>query len=282
MKNLEKIAFATIIIIASITSSGVFANATSTSDSNSWATKKWIMLQAKDTREELKKAREVRKISRQTLIENNQKLRNEIKQNREEFKVENSELREILKKLDKDIQSQIITLSQEHKKAIDLLQEELNNSGTTESRREEIKAQIKTIREAHFAKVIELAWSTDEIKAYFEKRSELIAENEALRTQAKQARVEFREWQNTIIDQYKTQYFDQLENIIPKVSDSRLDIILTRIDVMITKLDSNTTISEERKTKMLAQLTSLKELIQEEQEKRIISDENLDLESILE
>gem|GEM_PF-2125254 len=51
---------------------------------------------------------------------------------------------------------------------------------------------------------------------------------------------------------------------------------------MITKLDSNTTISEERKTKTLAQLTSLKELIQEEQETRTTNDEELDMTSILE
>lgn len=281
MKHLRKIALAT-IIISTFATSGVFADEANTSTSNSWTTKKWIMLQAKEAKQKIKDAFAQRKEERKTLIENNQKLRDEAKQNREEFKAENNDLKEILKKLDKDIQAQIITLSQEHRKSVDLLQEELTNSGTTESRKVEIKNQIKTLREAHFAKVIELAWSTDEIKAYFEKRSELIAENETLRAHAKQARVDFREWQNAIIDQYKTQYFNQLKNVIPKVSDTKLEIILIKVDAMITKLDSNTAISEERKTKTLAQLTSLKEIIQEEQETRATNDEELNVTTILE
>lgn len=305
MKHLRKIALATIIISTSIASSGVFADDTTTTTTDTTSNtvsdsgvtnppanpqqaprppKQGKMNDVKAARQDLKTAKEDRKAARQTLIEDNQKLRDEAKQNREDFKAQNDWLKEIFSKLDKDVQAQLKTVSEEHKAAIDTLKAELTGSWITEERKAEIDAQIKSLNETNIAKIKELAWtwSSAEIDAYFAKKAELVAENEALRNQAKQARTDFRQWQDAIITKYKDAYFAQLKLVIPKLSDAKLEDVNSRIDAMINKLDANTTMTEEKKTKMLAQLTSIKEIIQEEQDNRTKIDSTFDINTILE
>lgn len=289
MKHLRKIALATIVISASIASSMAFADDTATTTSvtetETWSTmpKTWKMAEIKAAREDLRAAREDRKVARQTLIENNQKLRDEAKQNRATFKAENDSLKELFSTLSSDIQAQLKTLNKEHRATIDSLKLELTGSWITEERKTEIITQIKSLNEANIAKIKEIVWTwSTEIDSYFAKKEELIATNVALRTQAKQAREEFRQWKNEIVDKYKDIYFAQLKNLIPKLSDTRLETISSKIDATITKIETNTTMSEDRKTKMLAQLTSIKEIIQEEQDSRTNIDETFDVNTILE
>lgn len=293
MKAFKKIVITTTILATSIVSLSAFADettATNSSETNSitstWVTtptpRKWIMLEVKAARQWVKEAKEVKKEERKTLIENNQKLREEAKENREKFKSENDELKVILWKLTQEIQTQIKALWVEHRAAIDILQTELSNSWTTDARKEEIKTQMKTLNEAHIAKVIELAWSTDEVKAYFAKKAELITTNEELRKQAKENRTEFRQWMSEIVTKYKTLYLVQLKLVIPRLWDTKLEEVSAKIDAMIAKIDANTTMSEDNKTKLLAQITSIKEIIQEELDSRATADETFDINTILE
>jgi len=291
MKTFKKIVITTTILATSIVSLSAFADETTTTNTgetntSTWVTtsapRKWIMLEVKTARQGVKEAKEVKKEKRKTLIENNQKLREEVKQNREEFRSENEELKVILWKLSQEIQTQIKALWLEHRVAMNSLQTELSNSGATEARKEEIKTQMKTLNEAHIAKVIELAWSTDEVKVYFTKKAELIEKNEELRNQAKEARAEFRQWKDEIVNKYKTLYFAQLKAVIPRLWDTKLEEVSAKIDAMITKIDANATMSEENKAKLLAQITSIKEIIQEELDSRAKADETFDINSILE
>lgn len=274
MKNFRKIALTTAIITTWIVSFTANANETMTT---SQTTNKNVMSGVKEAKTELKETREEIKVQRQDMLEQNKVLKEQIKTNREDFKTENKWAKEVFKTLSPEIQTQLKTLQEELKSAINVLQQELSNSWTTQERKDAIILEIKTLNDAHIAKVIEISGNNADVVAFFAKRQELITNNKEIRNQEKKARIDFRQWRDTQVEQYKTKYFNQLWVILPKLKDAKLEDVNARIDALIAKLDANTTMNEDRKIKMLSQVTSIKELIQEEQDNRAVVEEQTTL-----
>ncbi|MDD2565710.1 MAG: hypothetical protein PHZ26_01875 [Candidatus Gracilibacteria bacterium] len=270
MKNFRKIALTAAIITTGIVSFTANADESMTTTQTS---KNKIMSEVKETKEEMKAHYEEMKAQRKNMIEENKELLNQAKENREDFKEENKGVKEVFKTLDAETQTQLKEAGEAYKDALDVLKEELTNSGTTAERKIEIDAEIKTLTDAHIAQIKELTGNSEEVNAFFAKRQELIAKNKELREQAKNARTEFRQGKDAQVEQYRSKYNNQLGTLLPKLKDTKLELVNSRIDALITKLEASLTMLEERKAKLLAQVISIKELIQEEQDNRVIVEE---------
>lgn len=95
------------------------------------------------------------------------------------------------------------------------------------------------------------------------------------------ARIEFRGERSELVSKYKEAFAKRLIEKLPKMSSDKLEKLLVRIESNITKLEANTRTTTEAKDKIISQLISLKELIEEEIENKSSSEEEIDIEAIL-
>jgi hypothetical protein len=99
--------------------------------------------------------------------------------------------------------------------------------------------------------------------------------------QAKEAREQYREGRDETVEMYKEAFLNRLITVLPKVSNEKLDKISDKVDAMLEKVESNEKINEDKKEKLMAQIISFKEIMEEELESREIEEEELDLEDII-
>ncbi|MCH2189259.1 hypothetical protein MK079_05540, partial [Candidatus Gracilibacteria bacterium] len=192
----------------------------------------------------------------ETVSENRQQIR----ENKKQFRDENKQARnEIFENLDEDTQNKLQTLKDETKQAIKVLRDTIKDAED----RQEVRAEIQALYDAHTEKVKTLLADYPEALELVEKAEELREQNMQLRAENKQAREEFRGERSELVSKYKKNFVERIGNRLDTLSDEKLEKVLSRIETLIEKYESNENISDERKDSAVSQLIALQEMIEE-------------------
>jgi hypothetical protein len=287
MKKFRNTTLAMILASSLLLSFGVYADEETTEDTTVQTTeqtseKRAAKEELKAARADLKGAKEERKVERE-VFKNQQKARkDEAKANREAFKKDKSEMKEIFADVTDENKEELKTLREENKAAKNEIKEALKNKDLTLEEREALQAELKEINESYDGKVAELVSGSETATAFIEERKALREQNAAIRAEAKEARKEYRGGRDEKVEEYKEIFFGKLAQIIPKVHNDKLAQISEKIEAMVENIEGNEKITEEKKDILLAQVISLKEILDEELENRETEEEDLDIDSILE
>jgi predicted KAP-like P-loop ATPase len=77
---------------------------------------------------------------------------------------------------------------------------------------------------------------------------------------------------------YKKAFAEKLGERLDKISDEKLEKIISKIDSVKTKVEENEKMSEDKKERLFAQLDAIKDLINEKLDK---TSEDLDIDDLL-
>jgi len=148
-----------------------------------------------------------------------------------------------------------------------------------------LEEEIKTKREGCMNRLLKFVdeTKTESFKDFCQKRWEVAMENKDLRQETAMKNQVVRQKTKTKIwdikAKYKELFITKYKNILDKVPTERIPQIITKIENQIEKVNSNTTLSQTRKNKLLWQLYALLEILEE---KLIIPNEDeLNIEDLL-
>lgn len=254
--------------------------------SHSWAIHMWLngswtinkVTQIRENIVDFKMTKEQLKENRKALIETLKEKKQEAKDNREQYKETRDELKDSVKNVTDEQKAKLEELRNNHKAVLDNYKEQLKDTSLTSEQKEEIKTKmLESVKmfNIHVREVLQTNAVANEI---LEKRIALKEQNAQLRAEEKEARVEYREWRDVLVEKYKWAFQKQLNKNITKFSDDNLEKISTKIEKLVETTQSNTRLSETTKQKLLAQYISLKEIIDEELETRDMLWEDLEVE----
>jgi len=218
-------------------------------------------------REELRKLRELKF---DTIKQN----RTDIVKNRENFREENKDkIKDFFSGLEQDQKDKLKTLTDETKTTIKSLQDEYKWKLTDAEKRKEFEDKILELLQDNYSETKDIVWDNSGALELLEDRKVVFLENQKLREANRQARVEFRWDRADLITESKEILIKRLENIIPKLQIEKLNTISGKIDTMITQIESNNKLTAERKDTLVSQLIALKEIIEEEIEKKWLAED---------
>lgn len=253
MKNLVKISLAVSILMLWLLA--VNADETSTWSTSTGATSTWM------TQNELK-----------------QKIRG----NLDNFIQENGKLKDILKLTDEE-KAEVDALREEHKDDVEALKAEyeakIASWATLEEKdllRVELRTKLHELNKTFLEEMNSSVSRSDEVKAYVTARKAVFDENKALRMANLKNREELRWDKKVHVLKYKDKFVKAIWKKIDKIAMSKataLEKVLVKIDAMMDRFEANTKLSEENKTKILAQLIALKELVEDSLENSEIEQE---------
>lgn len=233
-------------------------------------------------KEEKKAMLNERKANREGLKNDIKLNKEEAKLNRSEFKKSKDEMKEIFSDVSQNAKDELKILRAEHKENTALLSKEVKNTDLTLEERNTIKSQLKELNDMYNQKVSDLVSSSDTATAFLAEREELKAKNDILRKESKETRELYREGRGEKIELYKELLWNKLIPKLPKVSNTKLELISVTIEAMVERLEANTTMSESKKDSLIAQIISFKEIMDDELEARILAEEEIDLDDIFE
>lgn len=231
-----------------------------------------------EARTEIKMTKEEIKAKRVELKEEVRSKKEEIKTNREEYKKDRWELKEIFSEVTDEQKEKLKTLREEHRETVEEIKERFKDKELTLEEREQLRIELDMEIQAYAEAVSEIVWGNVSVNQYVDSRLELRNKNKSIREDIKDSREEFRGERSELVLEFKETYYWKVSQVIPKLADSNLEKLSGKIDTLITKTEANTRLSETNKDKMIAQLISLKEIIDEELETREILNEDLELE----
>jgi len=191
-------------------------------------------------------------------------------------------MKEIFADVSDENKEELKTLREENKTAKNEIKESLKDKNLTLEEREELQEELKEINEAYDEKVAELVAGSETATAFLEERKALKEQNAAIRAEAKEARKAYRDGRDEKVEEYKEIFLGKLAQAIPRIGDDKLATIGEKIEKMVENIEANDNITDEKKDKLLAQVISLKEILEEELENRELDEEDLDIEAILE
>lgn len=263
MKNLVKISLAISILMLwllvvnadetsswttstwTTTESSSWTTSTGSQDTSTWATSTWM------TKDELKE---------------------KIKENLENFKEENGKLRDVLKLSDEE-KAKLDTLRAEHEEDIKELKAEyeakISAATTPEAKdvlREELRTKLHELNKAYLEEMNSLISRNEEAKAYVLARKAVFDENKTLRQEFAKSREELRWDKKEHVLKYKDKFVKSIWKKVEKIAmqkAEKLEKVLVKIEAMMDRFEANTKLSDENKTKILAQLIALKELVED-------------------
>jgi hypothetical protein len=229
----------------------------------------WIMKEERDTMKA--KIKEMKKDMLDGIKEN----RDAAKENRKRFQDENLDDIDDVKSGLTDVQkTELEKLKTSFGVEMDALRAKMKTLTTLEEK-EVPQAEMKGLAESHYTAVKKILW--DDAKELIEKRKEVYEENESLREENRDARKEFRGERAKLVENYKTAFVSRLGVKLDKVSNAKLETILTKVNTMIPTYEANASINATKKDKILGQLVALKEIIEEKIETDDVETEVLDL-----
>lgn len=289
MKNINKaltMLIATMLISTAMVSaddSRVLTTSSSGSITGSWmhTGSGMYMKKLREAKEDSKILKDELKKTREELKEEVKTKKDEIKTNREEFKENSWDLKDILSDISDEQKEELKTLRDAHRATVEDIKEQLKNKELTSDEREELRNQLDEETTSYAEDVKEVIGDDAEASSYVDSRLELRNKNSEIRDEIRETRVETRGEMADMIETYKEAYFSKLATVVPKLATEKLEKLSTKVDTMIEKVEANTKLSQDKKDKLVAQLVSLKEIIDEELETRDILDEDLDLEEII-
>lgn len=236
------------------------------------------MKNLREAKDEAKMSREEIKNKKNQLKEEVKSKKEEIKENRDEYKKDRGELKEIFSEVNDEQKEELKTIREEHKTKVEEIKEKLKNKELTTDEREALRIELDKEIQSYAEAVKEIVWENAEVESYVDSRLELRDKNKSVREEIRNNREEFRWERSQLVLEFKETYYWKVAQVAPKLSDAKLEKLSTQIDSLIAKAEANTKLSQENKDKMVAQLTSLKEIIDEELETREILSEDIELE----
>ena len=292
MKNTKKILVASAILLATGIS-GVQASdlwTTTTATTTVQTAEKEAKELNKEKRIAEKKARkEAREKYKNELKQNSKEKKDfikthraEIKANLKEFRESNKvEMKKAFSTLDKEVKNKLRTDKKELNNAIKTLRTEFKNAKGGLEAREELRNKINELRKSHFETLkTSLSGNEDALKAV-EKRVNLFKKNTLLRAESLQKRIDFRWNRANKIIAYKEVFIKKLWDRISRIPTSKLEKLQPKINKFYDKFEKNNKISQEKKDKILSQITALKEIIEERLENIDSESNEFDVETLL-
>lgn len=221
--------------------------------------------------------KEMRMEKNQTIRENRQ----HIKENIMNFREEHGKPKDVFSQIDDAQKEELKALKNQFEADMKALREKYADMEKNEENYRAYREEVEALREAHLDAVHEIVWNDDEVAGYVEARKAVFEENKQIRDENMEARIAFRGERGEVIEQYKDSFGKRLGGKLWKVKEWNLSKVLDKITSVYEKIDGNTKLSDEKKDKILSQLISLKELLEEELENRDAEDDVIDIEEIL-
>ncbi len=278
-------------LILSLTSSAYADDATGTVDAIPATTSATPLLDSPQTSDEVKTPKmgneERKKLKDEIKMLKGQNKdfvkenRVKIKENLESFKSENGKAKDAFTELTTEQKTALKELNTAHKAEVKALQEKFKSMEKTDENMNAHREEVEAMRAAHFAKIQEIVWDNAKASAFVEARKSVFEENSQMRKENTQARIETRGSIEEKVVQYKEAFAKKLVDKLPKIKEDKLQKLADNVTKMITKTEANTKMKQENKDKILSQLTSLKELIDEELENRAASAEEINIDEIV-
>jgi uncharacterized coiled-coil DUF342 family protein len=136
------------------------------------------------------------------------------------------------------------------------------------------------VYEEYAAKIKDLVSSDEQAASFVEARQEVNQENKQIREENQQVRQDYTKNRAKLVTKYKQTFAKVLVQKLPKLTEEKLSKVNEKITTMINTFETNTKISDDKKDKIISQLSSLQELIDEELENRDVVNEDIDLDAI--
>jgi len=161
------------------------------------------------------------------------------------------------------------------------LKEDYKNSLNDETKMADIKNQMEQARQDNYTKVKEIVSTNTGVLNKIKAKEKVFLNNKKLRNDNNIARKALRGDRGTFIAKYKKSFNLRLKNVIDRIPDAKLNIVATKIDDFLTKTESNTRLSDAKKTKITDQVLALKEIIDERIAASTATTDVLDINSLL-
>lgn len=234
----------------------------------------------KETRIEFKNNKKIIQEDRLKLMEDQKERKMQMKDNLLNLKEETGWVRENFKELSLENKDTLKALRDEHKIETDAIKEKLKNTNLTLEERETLRLDLKNLNDELLLKIKEIVGDNSKALSFVNQREELRMQNQELREENKTDRIKFREERKEMVEKYKEKYYNTLAKAIPVIKVEKLEKISERINKLHESIEANTRISTERKEKLLSQILSLKEIMEEELDARNQTEENLNLDEL--
>lgn len=183
-----------------------------------------------------------------------------MKENREAFKVERGTW--IIKKiaLSDETKAKIKEIMDAHKLSAEEIKASVASGSLT---KEEGLKKLEELKTSTHESIKALVWDNEEAMRILGLKKDMHESNMEIRKDNAQIRQDFRQQRHDLKAKYKEKFVTALGTKLDKVSDEKLNKILTKIDVAIEKTTANEKLSQTNKDKILAQLDALKAIINE-------------------
>lgn len=191
---------------------------------------------------------------------------------KEKFNTQKENFQEMKKEVKKLLTPEQKTKIEELRKTLEDSIKTLRESITPENL-EEIKAKAETLKTEYLVKIDEL-WLV-EMKKMIEERFQIFSQNqfvnkpemkkmkEELTQKVWEIKQEFKAKKQDLVMKYKEQFAKSLESKLAKLSPEKMKAVIVKIDTVIEKNNANTKLTVVQKDKLTAQLSVLKELLQD-------------------
>lgn len=212
-----------------------------------------------------------------TIMENRQEIKDSILSYREEYKNDLYTLRAWMTKSEIDnLKADILSAKMDYVLELQNLKEYYKWTLWEDWKLEDFFEDLSVIRESYYTKVEDLFFPFLERELWEDKANQIkndrrviFEANEALRSENVKTRIEFRSLLGWLVDKYRAIFNEKLKQILPSLSDDKLEEIYWKIVQMYENIVEDQDMAQWRKERILAQLLAIQEIIEDELESRI-------------
>lgn len=212
-----------------------------------------------------------------TIMENRQEIKDSILSYREEYKNDLYTLRAWMTKSEIDnLKADILSSKMDYVLELQNLKEYYKWTLWEDWKLEDFFEDLSVIRENYYTKVEDLFFPFLERELWEDKANQIkndrrviFEANEALRSENVKTRIEFRSLLGWLVDKYRAIFNEKLKQILPSLSDDKLEEIYWKIVQMYENIVEDQDMAQWRKERILAQLLAIQEIIEDELESRI-------------
>lgn len=201
--------------------------------------------------------RKMRELERSKIEANKAK----IKDNRQNFRAQIWTWALIKKPvLSDEVKAEVKKILDAHKVSADIIRLSVASWSLT---KEEWFTQIEELRKTTYDSIKTLVGDNAEAIKILDMKENMLSQNMEIRKDNVQVRQDFRQQRQDLRVKYKEKFTKALWDRLDKMTDEKLEKVLTRIESAIKKTSANEKLSQTNKDKILAQLEALKSIINE-------------------
>lgn len=201
--------------------------------------------------------RKMRELERSKIEANKAK----IKDNRQNFRAQIWTWALIKKPvLSDEVKAEVKKILDAHKVSADIIRLSVASWSLT---KEEWFTQIEELRKTTYDSIKTLVGDNAEAIKILDMKENMLSQNMEIRKDNVQVRQDFRQQRQDLRVKYKEKFTKALWDRLDKMTDEKLEKVLTRIESAIEKTSANEKLSQTNKDKILAQLEALKSIINE-------------------